>query len=289
MGWDNSGMVGRLLLIILTALSWFASHSDAQPPQRAQFEVATARLNKACVNGAGLEHLSQGRFGVECVSVREYIRGAYGSYGSGRNPNVRPPKVLGGPDWVDTDRYDIVGTTLIETGLDEMYGPMMRALLEDRFGLKIHSEIRELPVYTLTAARGGAKLIPSKTGSCVAIDVKSVLKSPPGLNYCGRFEMKRGVVWIADAKGMTVAEFAARVFRDTLDRPVIDRTSIAGLFDLHLEFSGPEISAALSGDADNATPSVFTAVQEQLGMKLLPDKGPVEVLVIDHVQKPSPN
>jgi uncharacterized protein (TIGR03435 family) len=101
--------------------------------------------------------------------------------------------------------------------------------------------------------------------------------------------MKHGAVWIADAKGMTVAEFAARVFRDTLDRPVIDRTSIAGLFDIHLEFSDLEHSAWLSGDADNAAPSVFTAVQEHLGLKLSPDKGPVEVFVIDHVEKPSAN
>jgi uncharacterized protein (TIGR03435 family) len=282
-------MVRSSLLIVLVAHSWFAFHTIAQTPQRFQFEVATIRLNKDCVNGAGLEHLSLGRFAVECVSLREYIRGAYGSYGFGRNPNVRPPKVLGGPDWMDTDRYDIVATATPETGLDEMYGPMMRALLEDRFGLKIHRETRELPVYALTAARGGAKLTPSKPGSCVAIDVKSVLKAPPGSNFCGRFEMKRGSVLIADAKGMTVAEFAARVFRGTLDRPVIDRTGIAGLFDIHLEFNGLENSAGLSGDADNAAPSVFTAVQEQLGLKLSPEKGPVEVLVIDHVEKPSAN
>jgi uncharacterized protein (TIGR03435 family) len=242
----------------------------------------------ACVNGAGLEHLSPGRFGVECVSLRDYIRGAYGSYGFGRNPNVRPPKVLGGPDWVDTDRYDIVAKAPGEAGLDAMYGPMMRALLEDRFGLKIHSEIRELPVYALTAARGGAKLTPAKPGSCVAVDMNSVLKAPPGPNYCGRFEMKRGTVRIADARGMTVAEFAARVFRDTLDRPVIDRTGIGGLFDIHLEFSGLDNSTA-PGGIDSTAPSVFTAVQEQLGLKLSPDKGPVEVLVIDHVEKPSAN
>jgi uncharacterized protein (TIGR03435 family) len=282
-------MVRPSLLIVLATFLWFAFSSGAQTPQRVQFEVATIRLNKACVNGAGLEHLSLGRFGVECVSLRDYIRGAYGSYGFGRNPNVRPPKVLGGPDWVDTDRYDIVAKAPTEAGLDEMYGPMMRALLEDRFGLKIHSEIRELPVYALTAARGGAKLTPLKPGNCVAIDAKSVLKTPPGPHYCGRFEMKRGSVWVADAKGMTVAEFAARVFRDTLDRPVIDRTSIAGLFDIHLEFSSLEISTGLSGDADNQVPSVFTAVQEQLGLKLSPGKGPVEVLVIDQVEKPSAN
>jgi uncharacterized protein (TIGR03435 family) len=282
-------MVRPSLLIVLAALWWFASHSLAQTAQRVQFEVATIRLNKACANGAGLEHQSLGRFAVECVSLREYIRGAYGSYGFGRNPNVRPPKVLGGPDWVDTDRYDIVAKAPADAGLDEMYGPMLRALLEDRFGVKIHSEIRELPVYALTAARGSAKLTPSNPGSCVAIDVKSVLKAPPGTNYCGQFEMKRGAVWIANAKGITIAEFASRVFRDTLNRPVIDRTSIAGLFDFHLEFSDPENSAELSGNADNAAPSVFTAVQEQLGLKLSPDKGPVEVFVIDHVEKPSAN
>jgi uncharacterized protein (TIGR03435 family) len=70
---------------------------------------------------------------------------------------------------------------------------------------------------------------------------------------------------------------------------VIDRTGMTGLFDIRLEFSDLENSAGLSGDADNAAPSVFTAVQEQLGLKLSPDKGPVEVLVIDHVEKPSAN
>src|ERR1700722_13417299 len=158
-------MVRPSLLIVLATVSWFAFHSIAQTPQRVQFEVAPIRLNETCVNGAGLEHHSPGRFGVECVSLRDYIRGAYGSYGLGRNPNVRPPTVLGGPAWVDTNRYDIVAKAPGETGLDEMYGPMLRALLEDRFELKIHSEIRELPVYALIAARGGTKLTPSKPSS----------------------------------------------------------------------------------------------------------------------------
>jgi uncharacterized protein (TIGR03435 family) len=272
--------IAWLRLVLLPALSLFAFQGIAQTP-RIQFEVATIRLNEACVNGTGLEHHSAGRFGVECVSVRDYIRGAYGSYGPGHNPNVRPPTVLGGPGWVDSERYDIVASAPAETGLDEMYGPMMRSLLEDRFQLKIHSEIRELPVYALSVARGGAKLTPSKPGSCVAIDPKSVLQTPPGPNYCGRFQMTRGAVRTADATGITVAEFAMRVFRDSLDRPVIDRTGIAGLFDIHLEFSGV--------DDDNAAPSIFTAVQEQLGLKLSPDTGPVEVLVIDHVEKPSAN
>ena len=286
--WHNRGMV-RPRLIVLAALSCFPFHNIAQTPRRVEFEAATIRLNEACGNRGGLEHLSPGRFGVECVSLRDYIRGAYGSYGLGRNPNARPPKVLGGPDWVDADRYDVVAKAPGETGLDEMYGPMLRALLEDRFRLKIHGEVRELPVYDLTVAGGGARLTASKPGSCVIIDIKSLLKAPPGPDYCGRFAMTRGAIRVADAKGMTVTEFAARVFRDIMDRPVIDRTGLTGLFDIHLEFSGLENSLAPSDVADSAAPSVFTAVQEQLGLKLSPDRGPVEVLVIDHVEKPSAN
>jgi hypothetical protein len=160
--WHNCGVVRPSLLIVLATFLWFAFCSGAQTPQRVQFEVATIRLNKACVNGAGLELLSLSRFGVECVSLRDYIRSAYGSYGFGRNPNVRPPKVLGGPDWVDTDRYDIVAKAPTEAGLDEMYGPMMRALLEDRFGLKIHSEIGELSfpysVISMACLGGGIRM-----------------------------------------------------------------------------------------------------------------------------------
>jgi uncharacterized protein (TIGR03435 family) len=284
--WHNRGMV-HARLIALAALVLFALPCVAQAP-RLEFEVASIRLNETCVNGAGLEHQSPGRFGVECVSLRDYIRGAYGSYGAGRNPNVRAPTVVGGPGWIDTDRYDIVARAPPKTGLDEMYGPMMRALLEERFQLKIHSEIRELPVYALTVGRGGAKLTPSKPGSCVAIDIKSVLQAPPGPNYCGRFQTTRGAVRTADAQGITVAAFSMRLFRDMPDRPVVNRTGIAGLFDIHLEFSAPEITTA-AGSGDDAAPSIFTAVQEQLGLKLSPDTGPVEVFVIDHVEKPSAN
>ncbi len=279
-------MVWPRLHVLLVLLSVGLPCIAQTPP--VQFEVAAIRLNDACVNGGGKEHHSPGRFGVECVSLRDYIRGAYGSYGPGRKPNVRAPAVLGGPGWIDTDRYDIVAKAPEETGLDEMYGPMMRALLEDRFQLKIHSEMRELPVYALTVARGGGKLTPSKPGSCVALDPKSVLKTPPGPDYCGRFQMTRGAARVADAKGMTIGEFSARVFRDTADRPVIDRTGIAGLFDIHLEFSAAAIATAGGAD-DSAAPSIFTAVQEQLGLKLSPDTGPVEVFVIDHVEKPSGN
>ena len=96
-----------------------------QTPERREFEVATIKLNTECIHGVGREQHSPGRFGVECVPLREYVRGSYGAYGKGCDPNALQPKVLGGPPWVDSDKYDIVAKAPDDAGLDEMYGPMM--------------------------------------------------------------------------------------------------------------------------------------------------------------------
>jgi len=276
--------MGRFTLA--AALLAFALDGIAQTPARPEFEVATIRLNADCVNGAGREQQSAGRFSVECVSLRDYVRGAYGSFGNGRDRNLRPPQVLGGPKWVDTERYDIVAKPPPDTGLDEMYGPMMRALLENRFQLKVHTEIRELPVYTLSVARGGPKLTATAAGSCVPVDLKTVLKTAGPANYCGRTTTKAGAKRIVDGYGITLAQFTDRIFRETLDRQVIDKTGVTGLFDIHLEYV-PE--TVISAAPDTGDPSIFTALQEQLGLKLSSDKGPVEVIVIDSVEKPSEN
>jgi uncharacterized protein (TIGR03435 family) len=191
---------------------------------------------------------------------------------------------LGGPRWLDTDRYDIQATAPGNAGLDQMYGPMTRALLEDRFRLKLHDEARKLPVYNLTVLKNPAKLKPIKDGSCIPIDLKNVLQSPPPPNYCGRNTVTRGPTTIFDGYGVTVPEFIARALR-MLNRPVIDLTRLTGRFDIHLEF----VSTDLPNAGDDSGPSVFTAVQEQLGLKLSASTGPVEVHVIDHVERPAGN
>jgi uncharacterized protein (TIGR03435 family) len=288
MFYRKCSVVGRIVLtslIFATGLCYIPLLHAQSNPARPEFEVATIRLSLACISGGGHEQLSPGRFGVECVSLRNYIRVAFGSFGSGRNPNAKPPEVLGGPAWLDSDRYDIIAKAAGDTGLDEMYGPMMQSLLADRFQLKIHSEVRELPVYFLTVASGSGKLIPVKDGSCSPIDLKQVLKSPPPSNYCGRMTTKKGTSTTFDGYGITMVEFANRIFEDTLDRPVIDRSGLTGRFDIHFEFVPSDV--LLSTDENG--PSIFTALREQLGLKLSPAKGPVEVLVIDHVAKPSEN
>jgi uncharacterized protein (TIGR03435 family) len=165
-----------------------------------------------------------------------------------------------------------------------MYGPMTRALLEDRFALKLRDEVRKMPVYNLAAVKGASKLKPIRDGSCVPMDLSTVLQSPPPPNYCGRNTLTKGDTVIFDGCGVTVPEFIGRALA-TLDRPVVDLTRLRGRFDIHLEFAStnsPDIG-------DGSALSVFTAVQEQLGLKLSVANGPVQVHIIDHIERPSQN
>jgi uncharacterized protein (TIGR03435 family) len=267
-------------ILISVAFLWLEVQARGQAVA-SRFEVATIRLDNNCDSGAR-EEQSPGRYGILCVSLREVIRVAYGNV-EGPSPG-RLPEVLGGPLWLDTDRYDIVATAPENPGLDEMNGPMTRTLLEDRFRLKLHDETRKLPVYNLVAIARALKLKPLVEGSCVPIDLRTVLQSPPPPNYCGRFTLTKGSITVFDGHGVTITEFIARALR-MLDRPVIDHTGLTGRFDIHLEFAGTDSLDA--GDA--SAPSVFTAIQEQLGLKLSASTGPVDVHVIDHVERPSLN
>lgn len=168
---------------------------------------------------------------------------------------------------------------------------MLQGLLEERFKLKSHLETRERPLYALTVAKSGLKLQALKEGSCTSD------RQPTDI--CGRMTMKRiGPIMTVGAHGMTIADFSSGLLASRLDRPVIDKTGITGQFDFHLEFSPANTTSGVSSQdgIDSASvappqegPSIFTAVQEQLGLKLSPDKGPVEVLVVDHVENPSEN
>jgi uncharacterized protein (TIGR03435 family) len=180
---------------------------------------------------------------------------------------------------------------------------MLRALLEDRFKLKIHRETKEIPVYALTVAKGGLKLQQVKT--CSPVDNANRPPPPePGLEppkspgFCDSlFFGNKGMNRTLDMRAMSMTEFAQSL--GVLDRPIIDKTGITGMFDFHLEFAPDESTPNLlpfpesdprgsPGTTTGPGPSIFTAVQ-QLGLKLEPAKGPGEFLVIDHVEKPSEN
>ncbi|HEY4085778.1 MAG TPA: TIGR03435 family protein [Bryobacteraceae bacterium] len=252
---------------------------DAGPAVR--FDVATIRLNAGCTGG-GSEELSPGKFGLRCVSLRQVIRVAYGNVD--RSSPTREPDVFGGPGWIDTDRYDIEASAPGNPGLDRMYGPMTKALLAERFQLKLHDEVRKAPVFHLTVLKNAASVKMIRDVSCAPIDLKTVLQTPPPPNYCGRNTTTKGRTTVFDGHGVTIPEFIERGLR-SLDRPVIDMTRLSGRFDIHLEYVPTDALDA----GDNSGTSVFTAVQEQLGLRLSAATGPVEVHVIDHVERPSPN
>lgn len=240
---------------------------------------------------------------MNCVSVQGLIGGAYVVKDvNGRRP-PRGATIEGGPAWVESDLYTINAEAGGAPGEDMMLGPMMQALLEDRFHLKIHRETREIPVYVLTVAKGGPKLRPFVEGTCTEHVPGAARPGPDEKPWCGTGGMRTvrngpNVTW--DEVGASFLNFS--VFLGiVLDRPVIDKTGITGTFDFHLAFAPDETTAGVASpfapeSSSSAVPpdpargpSIFTAFQEQLGLKLEAGKGRNEVLVIDHIERPSEN
>jgi uncharacterized protein (TIGR03435 family) len=227
------------------------------------------------------------------------IQWAYVNFSDDRfNPSAAIP-ISGGPAWINSELYQIDAKTEAPQSWGITNGSMLRALVEDRFKLKIHRETREVPVYALTVAKGGPKLQRFKEGGCVAFDRDHPPPPPergkPFPRLCGMSQLTKNGF---DAYGVTMADFC-KVLSDSLDRAAIDKTGVAGKFDIHLDLSPadlghpvPELSDAVASatppDAGDISSAVRNAVQK-LGLKLQAVKGPGEFLVIDHVVRPSQN
>jgi uncharacterized protein (TIGR03435 family) len=246
----------------------------------------------------GGTRLSPGRMALNCQPVTAFIAWAYVQYAGGRG---RPfysigtggTVVEGGPSWIYSDRYTIEATVNGTPSDAMMQGPMLQAILEDRFNVKVHTETREVPVYHVTVAPGGPKLQPFKTGTCVPINVHREEPVPPplpqGQRYCDSFVTPKGATMSIHAEGSSVGEFVT-LFLSTLalaERRVFDRTGLTGLFDIELEFTPPR--SADDPAASQAGVSIFTALREQLGLRLESARGQGEFLVIDRVERPTEN
>ena len=227
-----------------------------------------------------------GRLIRECQTVITLIRSAYVTFANGRADFASSTPIEGGPAWINSDRYTINAKAEGTPSDPLMNGPMLQALLEDRFKLKLRRETKELPVYELTVAKGGPKLHQFKEGSCAPFDSTKYPPDPPapGQEMCIVRNKSHGPNRTVDAPGMAFDDFC-KIFLGHLDRPVINKTGITGRFDFHLEYARD--GAAPSDEPPG--PSIFTAVQEQLGFKLLPAKGPGDFLVVDRVERPSEN
>lgn len=264
-------------------------HAQSRP----QFEVASIKPS----GPADFEHcsgdgVSPGTLTMKCNTMESLIEMAYGDVANGPAPLSKTLQIAGAPGWIKSDPYDIQAKMPANATPQQMT-LMLQALLADRLQLKIHREMREQPVYALTVARGGLKLQPLSA----ACTLRSAVPPAPGQNFpnfCGTIRRPniKGQTMTIDLRSMSMAGLTA-FLSGNLDRNVIDKTGVPGIFDFHLEFAIDDTTRAFPGarnavPSDDPGPSIFTAIQ-QLGLRLESDKGPVEFLVIDHVEKPSEN
>jgi uncharacterized protein (TIGR03435 family) len=284
------------------------SRAQAQTSSLPSFEVASVKLNRSCTGPkAGPGRASPGHLSIPCDTLEGLIFVAYTAYeGLAQSPTVT--KVLGGPAWIDSDFYEVDAKAAGPEHVAVMEGPMLRTLLEERFKVVTHREAREAPVYDLTLSKGGLKLQPLKEGRCLAYDTDHPLAmrapvKPTDPEYCGTMMITSapgGQTRQVHFYGVTMAELAGRLLHVFVDRPVLDKTGLAGRYDLSLEFTVGDTHSGmvmLNGEpatdlpeaADSQGASIFAALQAQAGLRLVPDRGPVEVLVVDHAERPSEN
>jgi len=248
-------------LALLSAISVFG-----QAPA-ARFEVATVKLTDPNFGGI-LIQFPAGTLSLRGFTLKDLIGFAY---------DVDNRQVLNVPKALESERYDVVGKAerpLTPSSTETKQ--MVQALLTERFQLKIHREMREIPIYVMTVAKGGHKMKVRTAGD----------DGPPtsmlfrGANVPGR--------------NTTMAMLAGGLQKLVLDRPVIDKTGLTGNYDFDLswrpdgtQFGGRGGTLPAASDPDR--PDIFTALQEQLGLKLEAQKGPGEVIVVDNADKPSDN
>ncbi len=212
---------------------------------------------------------------------------------------IQPFQISGGPAWLDSVHYDIVAKPEAKPKQSEI-PQMLQALLKDRFQLVVRQDTKELPIYALVVARKDGKLGPrltqSKEGGCTAFDPSKPPAPPepgkPPTMGCGGMMMGIRQLTAASIPVSNLTPMLSRL----LGRTVVDKTGLTGNFDISMEWA-PDDAQALQlppgappvPPSDTSGPSIFTAFQEQLGLKLESQKGPVEMLVIERAEKPSEN
>jgi uncharacterized protein (TIGR03435 family) len=251
---------------------------NAQTIPLPQFEAASIKPSApGSLRGSTFEFLPGGGLRIVNGTLRAILETAY---------EFREFQILGGPGWVGSELYDILassaGAPKTGTAAEDMKTTRLRlqALLAERFKLQVHRETRELPEYVLEIAKGGPKLADGETSGASK-------NTPAGIQRsCGQMI----------GTNTTMANLSVRLSRELLDRPVLDRTGLTGKYNFRFEWT-PETGpcpAAADGATPGATissnaPSIFTALQETLGLKLESIKGPVDTLVIDRAERPSLN
>jgi uncharacterized protein (TIGR03435 family) len=254
-------VLSQLLLLAATAF-------QTQPQQ---FELATIKPTPPDWRGGRYTRMvSPKRFVATNFTLRVLIAAAY---------KLNPRAVLGGPSWIDTDRYDIVA--LVPGEQPETPGvfrqmAMLQLLLTERFGLEFRREEKEMPLYYLSIAKDGPKLKESKSPPDQDPRIVNVI-------FADHVELP--------ARNASMGEFAAILQRSIFNRPVVDKTGLMGRYDFDLAWTADssQFDGVLPEQSEPAKPGFYAAIQQQIGLKLEASKGLVLTLVIDKIQRPSEN
>jgi len=270
------------------------AQAPAGTADRPVFDVASVKPNKSGTNMVRFGGpQTGGRYTATNVTLNMLVTSAY---------KLKPHQISGLPNWDNSEHFDIEAKAEGNPSRDQI-NLMVQSLLADRFKLVVHRETRQLPIYALVlskAEKTGARLQPhSDDTKCP--DLSSGPPPPPRPDGalppapCGGFFMSGSPGGFRMAGQKIAMDQLAQNLSNFVDRIVVDRTGLTGAFDLSLDFMPTQMPAGFVRGPDSnasdpsAPPTIFTALQEQLGLKLEAQTGPVDVLIVDHVEQPSEN
>ncbi|MGH9589569.1 MAG: TIGR03435 family protein [Terracidiphilus sp.] len=264
-------MVPQILALALTlSASGIQPQAAAPRPKFDSFEVAAIRpVDSDRKAGRYIIMRGSDTFVEKSYTLKLLIAAAY---------ELNPRQISGGPSWIDSDHFDILARTpgTVQPTHEEQMR-MLRRLLADRFKLSYHRQQKVFSIYELETEKGGPKL----KASTAAADAPPALISTVYPRHI-----------LLPARNATMADFVSILQRAVLDRPVVDKTGLQGRYNFDLQWAadetqfGGEVPVTLP---DASSPPFFTAIREQLGLRMVATRGPAEALVIDSVQRPSPN
>jgi uncharacterized protein (TIGR03435 family) len=252
------------------------------------FEVASIKRNLEDGPSRGRTEPG-GRFTATGAPVLQFIRLAY--------DNLSPDRILNVPDWVASERYDLVAKAPEGVQAPRVMGSLMRSLLRERFAFVAHMETREMPIFELVLARRDGRLGPKLQRAlcdCTGSKAEPGCKQGPEAARFPEFDgltcIQMGLPGRQLMRGFPLRDFADQVN----GRAVVDKTGLTGTWNVELEFTPDEPFAARDPSASDLTPrevapSFFTAVEEQLGLRFRPARGLVDVVVVDRIERPTPD
>jgi len=262
-------------LAFVASITAAISAQSTPPPAELpiQFEAASIRRNVSPSVSTSTRVDPGGRITIVNATLHNLISNVH---------NLPPFQVVGGPDWVRTERYDITAVAAVPPTRQQME-LMMRALLEDRFSLKLRRETRDMPIFALVLARTAVTAGPRMKPTSIDCEAAAAARARGGSAPSCGFDVSGGSI---KATGMQM-RVLVQMLSQLTGRMVVDQTGLSGAYDIELTWTPEPPPGADRPATIGDGPSLFTALQEQLGLRLDAQRGPAEVLVIEQIERPT--